>query len=153
MRNLFSNPIQGKNYLEELAQSLQVDITQAGWPDKFGNNLSSFIEKNNIKKIRTLSLFSGAGGLDIGFSDAGFEIIESVEVEEKFCETLKLNSGPGKYFESSTVNCIDVRKFSSEHLGKIDFIIGGPPCQTFSAAGRRANGVLGTTDARGMLFK
>lgn len=73
MRNLFSNPIQGKNYLEELAQSLQVDITQAGWPDKFGNNLSSFIEKNNIKKIRTLSLFSGAGGLDIGFSDAGFE--------------------------------------------------------------------------------
>lgn len=153
MQDLFSTPSQEKNYLEELAQFLQVDITQAGWPDKFGNNLSNFIEKNNIQKIRTLSLFSGAGGLDIGFSDAGFEIIESVEVEEKFCETLKLNSGPGKYFESSTVNCIDVRKFTSEHLGKIDFIIGGPPCQTFSAAGRRANGVLGTTDARGMLFK
>ena len=94
MQDLFSTPSQEKNYLEELAQFLQVDITQAGWPDKFGNNLSNFIEKNNIQKIRTLSLFSGAGGLDIGFSDAGFEIIESVEVEEKFCETLKLNSGP-----------------------------------------------------------
>lgn len=153
MQDLFSTPVQGKNYFEELSQFLHVDITKSGWPDNFGKNLSNYIEKNNISKIRTLSLFSGAGGLDIGFSDAGFEIIESVEVEEKFCATLKLNSGEGKYFNSSKVNCIDIRQFTSQHLGKIDFIIGGPPCQTFSAAGRRANGVLGTNDARGMLFK
>jgi DNA (cytosine-5)-methyltransferase 1 len=100
-----------------------------------------------------LSLFSGAGGLDIGFSDAGFDIVESVEIEEKFCETLEMNSGTGKRFNNSKVCCIDIRKFSARDLGTIDFIIGGPPCQTFSAAGRRANGVLGTTDARGVLFR
>ena len=98
-------------------------------------------------------MFSGAGGLDIGFHDVGFDIIESVEIEEKFCQTLELNSGHGKRFYNSKVNCIDIREYTGNHLGNIDFIIGGPPCQTFSAAGRRANGVLGTTDARGVLFR
>ena len=58
-----------------------------------------------------------------------------------------------KRFNNSKVNCIDIREYTGKHLGNIDFIIGGPPCQTFSAAGRRANGVLGTTDARGVLFR
>lgn len=124
-----------------------------GWPDVFGARIKSLHSSLGNRHIRTLSLFSGAGGLDIGFSDAGFDIVESVEIEEKFCETLELNSGPGKRFENSKVRCIDIREFSPEHLGKIDFIIGGPPCQTFSAAGRRANGVLGITDARGVLFR
>ena len=123
------------------------------WPDRFGDALRNFLCDNNQTPIRTLSLFSGAGGLDIGFSDAGFEIVSSVEIEEKFCETLELNTGLGKRFGKSTVNCIDIREFTGEGLGKIDFIIGGPPCQTFSAAGRRANGVLGTTDSRGVLFR
>ena len=122
------------------------------WPDQFGHAIKEWLRNNKISPIRTLSLFSGAGGLDIGFSDIGFEIIESVEIEEKFCETLKMNTGKGKRFSKSKVNCIDIRKYSAKNLGQIDFIIGGPPCQTFSAAGRRANGVLGTTDARGVLF-
>lgn len=123
------------------------------WPDRFGQVIKKWLSNNNVSPIRTLSLFSGAGGLDIGFSDIGFEIIESVEIEEKFCETLKMNVGKGKSFAKAKVNCIDIRKYSANHLGKIDFIIGGPPCQTFSAAGRRANGVLGTADARGTLFR
>ena len=123
------------------------------WPDRFGEAIKRFLCSDNQTPIRTLSLFSGAGGLDIGFSDVGFEIVSSVEIEEKFCETLELNTGSGKRFEKSTVNCIDIREFTGKDLGKIDFIIGGPPCQTFSAAGRRANGVLGTTDTRGVLFR
>lgn len=123
------------------------------WPDQFGRAIRMWLSNNNSTPIRTLSLFSGAGGLDIGFSDIGFEIIESVEIEDKFCETLEMNTGVGKRFSKSKVNCIDIREYSAKHLGQIDFIIGGPPCQTFSAAGRRANGVLGTTDARGVLFR
>lgn len=123
------------------------------WPDQFGSAISKWLVNNGERKIRTLSLFSGAGGLDIGFNDVGFDIVSSVEIENKFCETLELNSGEGKRFQHSKVNCIDIREFSGKGLGKIDFIIGGPPCQTFSAAGRRANGVLGTTDARGVLFR
>lgn len=142
-----------KNTFSDICAAIGCDNTMPAWPDQFGNAVRVYLDDNNIEKIRTLSLFSGAGGLDIGFSDVGFEIIESVEIEEKFCQTLELNSGAGKRFGNSKVNCIDIREYTASHLGNIDFIIGGPPCQTFSAAGRRANGVLGTTDARGVLFK
>lgn len=150
--SLFSIQDNEKNF-SVACDSLGVENNTPAWPDKFGNAIRKWILDNDISPIRTLSLFSGAGGLDIGFSDIGFDIVASVEIEEKFCETLKMNTGAGKRFENSHVNCIDIREFSSEGLGKIDFIIGGPPCQTFSAAGRRANGVLGTTDARGVLFR
>ena len=137
----------------EICESLGVEGNAPAWPDAFGKQLTRYLEDKKIPAIRTLSLFSGAGGLDIGFSDVGFEIIESVEIESKFCDTRILNSGTGKQFKEAKVNCIDIREYTGESLGKIDFIIGGPPCQTFSAAGRRANGVLGTTDARGILFR
>lgn len=139
--------------IREICSSLGCEYGVPAWPDKFGQSLHKYIEDNNIPKIRTLSLFSGAGGLDIGFHDLGFDIIESVEIEPKFCDTLILNSGEGKKFPSSKPNCIDIREYAGNNLGKIDFIIGGPPCQTFSAAGRRQGGVLGTTDARGVLFR
>lgn len=137
----------------EICETLDVEGNAPAWPDVFGKQLTRFLDEKKISPIRTLSLFSGAGGLDIGFSDVGFDIIESVEIESKFCETLFINSGEGKQFKNAKVNCIDIREYTGHDLGKIDFIIGGPPCQTFSAAGRRANGVLGTTDARGVLFR
>lgn len=149
---LFSKDEHGKNF-SALCDSIGCEGNTPAWPDAFGRAISQWLTENNVVPIRTLSLFSGAGGLDIGFSDIGFEILESVEIEEKFCETLELNTGEGKRFSQSKVNCIDIREFSGKDLGPIDFIIGGPPCQTFSAAGRRANGVLGTTDARGVLFR
>ncbi len=136
-----------------ICDALGCENNVPAWPDQFGFAVKQWLSNNGVKPIRTLSLFSGAGGLDIGFSDIGFEIIESVEIEEKFCKTLEMNNGNGKRFPNSKVNWIDIRKYSATSLGQIDFIIGGPPCQTFSAAGRRANGVLGTTDARGVLFR
>lgn len=150
--NLFTINSEHQTF-NDICDALGCENNVPAWPDLFGNSIRAYLDSNNIEKIRTLSLFSGAGGLDIGFHDVGFEIIESVEIESKFCQTLMLNSGEGKRFEHSKVNCIDIKEYKSDHLGRIDFIIGGPPCQTFSAAGRRANGVLGTTDARGVLFR
>ncbi len=141
------------NSFNQICSTLCCENNTPAWTDRFGEAMSQWININEIAPIRTLSLFSGAGGLDIGFADAGFQIVNSVELEKKFCETLELNSGTGKTFSDSKVICIDIREFSGKNLKNIDFIIGGPPCQTFSAAGRRANGVLGTTDSRGMLFK
>lgn len=143
---------QGETF-SSVCDSVGCENNTPAWPDEFGKAMSRWLSSNDIKPIKTLSLFSGAGGLDIGFTDIGFDIVNSVEIEQKFCETLELNTGEGKRFRHSKVNCIDIREFMGENLGKIDFIIGGPPCQTFSAAGRRANGVLGTTDARGVLFR
>ncbi len=138
------------NFLEKI----KVDTTQPAWVDEFGEILGQ-ISKKSLKgrKIRTLSLFSGAGGLDIGFHQAGFDIVEMVEIEQKFTKTLEENTKTGAIFEGSKACTIDIRDYKSKDLGKIDFIIGGPPCQTFSAAGRRAAGVKGIEDPRGMLFK
>lgn len=150
--SMFSVIDQDKTF-NAICDSLGCENNSPAWPDDFGVAIKKWLEVNNIPAIRTLSLFSGAGGLDIGFSDVGFDIVCSVEIERKFCDTLELNSGAGKRFHNSKVQCIDIRNLSGKGLGDIDFIIGGPPCQTFSAAGRRANGVLGTTDSRGILFR
>lgn len=94
-----------------------------------------------MKNIRTLSLFSGGGGLDLGFQNAGFEILCSIEFDKPCCKTLEANKGI--YFSNyHRVICNDIREIEPEelNLGNIDFIIGGPPCQSFSAAGRRAGG-------------
>lgn len=125
---------------------------EAFCPDRFGAALRDFVALQNLPPIRTLSLFSGGGGLDIGFHDAGFKIVEMVEIEERYAATLRANAGPGRRLEGARVSCVDIRQFDPSHL-EVDFLIGGPPCQTFSAAGRRAAGVRGTSDARGTLFQ
>ena len=121
------------------------------WQDAFGQQINDFA-KQHISPIRTMSLFSGAGGLDVGFHDAGFDIVSAVEIESVFAASLENNIGAEKYLGSNTkVHCTDIRDFNPEY-DSVDFIIGGPPCQTFSAAGARAMGVAGTKDARGNLF-
>ncbi|HGY3148657.1 TPA: DNA cytosine methyltransferase [Morganella morganii] len=109
-----------------------------------------------LKKIKTLSLFTGAGGLDIGFKKAGFDILGCVEIEPAYVKTLEQNKGEGKFFGPNlNIHCQDIREFDPTpyiDIG-IECVIGGPPCQTFSAAGRRSGGVLGTIDARGRLFE
>ncbi|WP_313928484.1 DNA cytosine methyltransferase [Pseudoxanthomonas sp.] len=108
------------------------------------------------KKIKTLSLFSGAGGLDIGFHAAGFDILGCVEIEPAYAASLERNRGPDRLFGPKlNVHCQDIRTFDpAPYVGVgIECVIGGPPCQTFSAAGRRSGGVLGTIDARGRLFE
>jgi DNA (cytosine-5)-methyltransferase 1 len=103
---------------------------------------------------RAISLFTGAGGLDIGFHRMGFDIVACVEIEPVFCKTLELNLG--RYLrEDCKVICADIRTIDPTelHIEAIDVIIGGPPCQSFSAAGRRAGGVTGIFDVRGALFE
>ena len=115
----------------------------------------SNIDKGRINnKPRVISLYTGGGGLDIGFHKAGFEIIACVEINSEFCKTLELNRQ--KYFgvDCKIINK-DIRGFNPEDFGltDCDYIIGGPPCQSFSAAGRRAGGVMGVIDSRGSLFE
>jgi DNA (cytosine-5)-methyltransferase 1 len=142
----------GPSAFNELCRHLDVDDV-GFWNDAFGKSLRNWADSTRASEIRTLSLFSGAGGLDIGFHDAGFNITHAVEIDERFAKSLSRNAQPDGYIEGTKVVCEDIRNFSLPRDEKIDFIIGGPPCQTFSAAGRRASGVLGTQDARGTLFQ
>lgn len=108
------------------------------------------------KKIKTLSLFTGAGGLDIGFHNAGFDILGCVEIEPAYAKSLEKNRGADRFFGPDlNIHCEDIRNFDpTPYVGiGIECVIGGPPCQTFSAAGRRSGGVLGTVDPRGRLFE
>jgi DNA (cytosine-5)-methyltransferase 1 len=78
-----------------------------------------------------VSLFTGAGGLDIGFAAAGFKTIWANDINPDACATFELNHGPG------IIRCGEIqRQFGEiENLPATDVLIGGPPCQGFSVAG------------------
>lgn len=93
--------------------------------------------------LSLISLFSGAGGLDLGFKKAGFKTIVANEFDKKICPTYKANFPEVKLLEG------DIRNIpSSEFPDGITGIIGGPPCQSWSTAGA----FRGIEDLRGQLF-
>lgn len=95
--------------------------------------------------MKCLSLFSGAGGLDLGLEAAGFEIVASVEQDADCCETLRRN---GRY----KVACSDVATADFHTIvdaQKIDLVVGGPPCQPFSKSALWTDkGTRGLADPR-----
>lgn len=93
--------------------------------------------------MNLISLFSGAGGLDIGFSKAGFNIIYANEKDKTIHDTYRYNH-KGTFLDTR-----DIRDVNLDDLPKnIDGIIGGPPCQSWSLAGS----MKGINDNRGKLF-
>lgn len=106
-----------------------------------------------MKPTRVASFFAGAGGLDLGFKQAGFDIVYASDIESDCCETLKLNRGSSTS-DDSDIHCGDIRAIDFNTLpDDIDLVVGGPPCQSFSASGRRAGGAAGRLDDRGNLFE
>ncbi|WP_323639996.1 DNA cytosine methyltransferase [Pectobacterium polonicum] len=103
--------------------------------------------------VKVLSFFTGAGGLDLGFDFSGFDVMYATDIEEDCCKSLEINKG-SLISEQTFVQRKDIRELLPEALPKdIDLIIGGPPCQSFSASGRRAGGAAGRLDDRGTLFE
>ena len=93
--------------------------------------------------MKLLSLFSGCGGLDLGFERAGFEIPVANEFDKTIWETFEVNHPKTTLYKG------DVRDIAEEDFpDDIDGIIGGPPCQSWSEAGNRS----GIADDRGQLF-
>jgi modification methylase ngoPII len=93
--------------------------------------------------MKVISLFSGCGGLDLGFEKAGFEIPIANEYDKTIWATFKANHPKTHLIEG------DIRQIKEEDFpDEIDGIIGGPPCQSWSEAGS----LRGINDSRGQLF-
>lgn len=100
------------------------------------------------KKYTVLDLFCGCGGLSLGFEKAGYNVLLGIDVWEDALTTYKYNH------KNSEVLCADLSTLLPEEVNKkikgekVDVIIGGPPCQGFSVAGKRI-----IEDKRNELYK
>lgn len=102
-----------------------------------------------MRSNKIISLFSGSGGMDIGFAKAGFQVAVAVEQDPSCCTTLRTNNP-----DMAVLEC-DITQTTTEEIllaGKLKpleaaLVIGGPPCQSFSLAGQR----MGLDDPRGRL--
>lgn len=98
-----------------------------------------------------IDLFSGSGGLSLGFDNAGFSNIFSVDIEPDFCKTYHKN------FPNHNLVNKDITKLSEKDIKNllknksVDVVVGGPPCQGFSIAGNIGRHFI--DDPRNHLFK
>ena len=96
---------------------------------------------NDLAKPTIISLFAGAGGMDLGFRQAGFEVVMANEYDKNIWATYEKN-------HENPLLKGDIRQFSADDFPDCDGIIGGPPCQSWSEAGA----LRGIEDERGQLF-
>lgn len=92
--------------------------------------------------MRIVSLFAGAGGLDLGLKLSGHNIVWANDFDFDSCETYKKNIG-------SHIVCGDITKVKAEDIPTCDVVVGGFPCQGFS----QANLLRSTDDERNKLYK
>ncbi len=89
-----------------------------------------------------MSLFTGAGGMDVGFEEAGFNVLWANDINKAACQTYERN-------HSGKIECGPIGDFieSLKAYEGIDLLFGGPPCQGFSVAGK-----MDSTDSRSQLL-
>ena len=97
--------------------------------------------------MNVISLFSGCGGLDLGFEKAGFSIPVANEFDSTIWETFRVNH-PDTYLIEKDILQVTKKEVAAHISSEVDGIIGGPPCQSWSEAGS----LRGINDKRGQLF-
>ncbi|MEL7656099.1 DNA (cytosine-5)-methyltransferase 1 [Desulfitobacterium sp. LBE] len=95
-----------------------------------------------MKKLNTIDLFAGAGGLSLGFLRTGrFNVAAAVEFDKNAAKTYAENH-KGVYVLQEDASKISFKEKIEDKYGKVDVVIGGPPCQGFSNANRQKNSLI-----------
>lgn len=137
-----------KEYFKNITPHQREEMLSNFQIDKNGNIIIPYNHKgytvNNLQinyrsDVKAISMFSGAGGLDIGAQLAGVKVISSLDIYEDSVKTLKMNP----FFKDTIHEVGDITELRGSHYSELLekerpeklVIIGGPPCQPFSKAG------------------
>ena len=107
------------------------------------------------KKYTVVDLFSGAGGLELGFEQAGFDVVFSSDFDE-YCEKVHKLNRPNIPFLRTDVHDLSEDILDSYVNVEVDVLVGGPPCQGFSTIGKRISSdpeKRNESDPRNTLFR
>ncbi len=133
----------GSQYLEFIgcvATYLENKKAFKGILDKFNNKKRAQIQKEEQESVKpkVADFFAGAGGLSLGFSQAGYRICFANDFQEVCVNTYRFNHPE---IPSNKILCEDIRKIVDniqDYVSEdIDIVIGGPPCQGFSSANQQ----------------
>ena len=97
---------------------------------------------------KVIDLFAGVGGLSLGFENCGFDVVLANEYDESIATAYEANHRDTRMIVGD-ITSLDLEKTFGAYAGKIDVVIGGPPCQGFSQKGQRKT----IHDERNFLFK
>lgn len=127
--------------LDRICSTLDCNIEDIMEHNKIDRSIPLFTDINPLNtSLNTISLFSGAGGLDLGLIHSGFNIVFANDILKPAIENYRYNIGD--------ICEADITKLNEKELPDADVVVGGFPCQPFSNAGNR----LGTEDDRGNLY-
>ena len=99
-------------------------------------------------KPKVIDLFAGVGRLSLGFENSGFAVVLANEYDPSIAAAYEKNH-KGTKMICGDITSLDLQNTFSDYAGKVDVIIGGPPCQGFSQKGQRKT----IHDERNFLFK
>ena len=123
---------------ETLAEKIRISLIE---------NLN---RKENNNGYNVVDLFCGAGGLSRGFLDAGFNVVLGVDFDDAALKTFENNHGNAKAMKLDLFNHDNINyilEYLAKEKIKVDVLVGGPPCQGFSLAGKRE-----ADDKRNLLY-
>ncbi|WP_300667080.1 DNA cytosine methyltransferase [Fluviicola sp.] len=133
---------------QEVIDELSIDDFKRSNLGKVPDRVS--MKKHSKNKLNVLSFFSGAMGLDIGLKESGMNVLLACEFDEPTKRTIVKNDSEigliGNLLSYSVEEILAYANLNS--TSQVDVIVGGPPCQAFSTAGKR----MGFQDERGNVF-
>jgi DNA (cytosine-5)-methyltransferase 1 len=140
--------IGSKSEYRELLSTRKTDVTTP-YVEQLSQMYAAAKQDKDSSAPKAIALFSGCGGMSLGFAAAGYDLVGHLDIEDSANAIYEMN------FDGSDLLGTDITKVSDDELhrwtekyGRIDVLIGGPPCQGFSLAGKRD-----PNDLRNQLYK